>query len=534
MLTLRQRHVVAVASQRPALARHARPARPTYLGHQGKLLGRSVRCQATEEAVAEESGEKVNGTGPKDTAILNAPGASYAPDGSVQSTMGVPDDDVLQIKNLRAVLEERPSPFKQSGGRFVGDRDLVRISAIGFESDDSAGASTCDSAGAVFDEEQGICIPLPPFAIRGGPRRSIYYDPKQVTAAVVTCGGLCPGLNDVVQNIVYTLIEYGVPDDQIYGIRYGLRGFYDRSSKPILLSPAVVDGIHLKGGTILGTSRGGADLKQIANRVRLWGVNQLYVVGGNGGNAAANAIQQECEKQGINVGVVGVPKSIDNDILLIDKCFGFETSFTEAQNALMAAKVEARSNLNGVGLVKLMGRQSGFIAVQASMASGVVDACLIPEVPFTVEKLTNYVAKKVEEKGHAVICVAEGAGQDLLGGSEGATDQSGNPILKDIGLFIKDELKQRLKVDVKYIDPSYMVRAMPTNAADRIYCKVLGQNAVHANFAGYTGVTVGQINMHQVLLPIPTIIQAARTIDPKGRDWDRLLAAIQQPDLSAD
>eukprot|EP00197_Chlamydomonas_leiostraca_P002526 CAMPEP_0202857440 /NCGR_PEP_ID=MMETSP1391-20130828/375_1 /ASSEMBLY_ACC=CAM_ASM_000867 /TAXON_ID=1034604 /ORGANISM="Chlamydomonas leiostraca, Strain SAG 11-49" /LENGTH=499 /DNA_ID=CAMNT_0049536237 /DNA_START=96 /DNA_END=1596 /DNA_ORIENTATION=- len=444
-------------------------------------------------------------------------------------------DDILELKHLRNYLTPRDSPFvpgNNKGGGFVGDRDKVRLHTVEYESPDSAGAFCADGMATVGDEDS--CILLPEWAIRCGPRKTIYHDPHQVCAAVVTCGGLCPGLNDVVQNIVYTLRDYGVPEDNILGIRYGLRGFYERDAKPITLTRAMVDGIHLKGGTMLGTSRGGANVKEIVKRIDLWGLNMVFVVGGNGGNAAANAIAEECEAQGVVCSVVGVPKSIDNDILLIDRCFGFETAVEEAQRALLAAKVEAMSARNGLGLVKLMGRQSGFIAMQASMASGVVDACLIPETPFRVDKLCALVARAFERKGHAVVCVAEGAGQDILNDGSSGTDASGNPILKDIGPFLKNEFKKHFKgdADIKYIDPTYMIRAIPTTSNDRVYCKVLGQGAVHGAFAGYTDCTVGLINTHYVYLPIPTIIQAPRKVNPKGRRWNRLLTAIDQPDLS--
>eukprot|EP00199_Chlamydomonas_sp_CCMP681_P000695 CAMPEP_0119107434 /NCGR_PEP_ID=MMETSP1180-20130426/10100_1 /TAXON_ID=3052 ORGANISM="Chlamydomonas cf sp, Strain CCMP681" /NCGR_SAMPLE_ID=MMETSP1180 /ASSEMBLY_ACC=CAM_ASM_000741 /LENGTH=492 /DNA_ID=CAMNT_0007092919 /DNA_START=118 /DNA_END=1596 /DNA_ORIENTATION=+ len=451
------------------------------------------------------------------------------------------DVDVLHLKNLRSFLTPRDSPFVEGdnrGGGFVGDVDKVRLHTVEYESTDSAG-SFCSDGVVDGSSQDDSCILLPEWAIRGGPRKTIYYDPKEVCAAVVTCGGLCPGLNDVVQNIVYTLSDYGVPSDNILGIRYGLRGFYDREAKPVTLTPSLVDGIQLKGGTMLGTSRGGADVKEIVRRINLWGLNMVFVVGGNGGNAAANAIAEECEAQGVVCSVVGIPKSIDNDILLIDRCFGFETAVEEAQRALLAAKVEASSARNGLGLVKLMGRQSGFIAMQASMASGVVDACLIPEVPFNLEKLCAHIAKRFEMKGHAVVCVAEGAGQDILNGTilgGHGTDASGNPVLQDIGLYLKSEIKKYFKgkgeTDIKYIDPTYMIRAIPTTSNDRVYCTVLGQGAVHAAFAGFTDVTVGLLNTHFVLLPIPTIIQAPRKVNPKGRSWNRLTSAINQPILN--
>lgn len=398
-----------------------------------------------------------------------------------------------------------------------------------YESEESSGSKSH----GVTDPESGVQVALPPYALRSGPRRTIYHDPSQVTAALVTCGGLCPGLNDVVQNIVYTLDDYGVPEDQIFGIRYGLRGFLDRHAKPIQLGRSQVDGIQLKGGTMLGTSRGNARIKDIVDRLRLWGINMLFVIGGNGGNAAAHAIAKECIASGVCCNVVGVPKSIDNDIQLIDRCFGFDTAVEEAQRSLICARVEARSAA-GISIVKLMGRQSGFISMNASMASGVVDVCLIPEVQFTMPKLLGFVGSVMKSKNYCVVCVAEGAGQDILedGIPAGATDASGNPILKDIGTFLRDAFRKEFNgVDVKYIDPSYMIRSIPTITTDRIYCKVLGQGAVHGAFAGYTDFTVGLINTHYVFLPTTTIIQSARTVDPQGRQWNRLKTAINQPDL---
>lgn len=447
--------------------------------------------------------------------------------------------EYLEIKDLRGILQPQDSPFvdtNNAGAGFVGDKDLVRISIMSYESDQSSGSHRDfgpQQAAALYDPAKNQTIELPDFALRSGPRRTIYHNPKDVCAAIVTCGGLCPGLNDVVQNIVFSLDDYGVPEDQIFGIRYGLRGFLDRHAKPVQLSRSKVDGIQLKGGTVLGTSRGNAKMPAIVERLRLWGINQLYVIGGNGGNAAAHAIAKECAAQGVVCNVVGVPKSIDNDIQLIDRCFGFDTAVEEAQRSLISARVEARSS-GGISVVKLMGRQSGFIAMNASMASGVVDACLIPEIRLNLDKLCDFVKAIMERKDYCVVCVAEGAGQDIMdtNGPKG-TDASGNPILQDIGVFLRDVFRKRFPgVDVKYIDPSYMIRSIPTITTDRIYCKVLGQGAVHGAFAGYTDFTVGLVNTHYVFLPTTTIIQFARVVDERGRQWNRLKTAINQPDLA--
>ncbi|GLC45531.1 hypothetical protein PLESTB_001203600 [Pleodorina starrii] len=454
------------------------------------------------------------------------------------------EDAVLECPEMRSKLLPRPSPFlvhNNFGGGFVSDQDRVALNSMRFASAESAGASRtfneAQATGGVNVLEASmdqLNMTLPPWAIRAGARKDIFFDPQQVTAAIVTCGGLCPGLNDVVQGLVNKLTDYGVPEGKILGIKYGFRGFYDPAVKPVVLSKRVVDGIQLQGGTILGTSRGGANIREIVKRIDMWGIDMLFVVGGNGGNAGANAINAMCRQHDVPCTVVGVPKSIDNDILLIDKCFGFDTAVEESQRALMAAKVEASSARKGIGLVKLMGRQSGFIAMQASMASGVVDACLIPEVAFKLNGeggLLHYLEGAIKAKGHCVVCVAEGAGQDLLedGGQHG-TDASGNPILKDIGAFLKDKFKGYFKdADIKYIDPSYMIRSVSTTTNDRIYCKILAHNAVHAAFAGYTGITVGLVNTHYVYLPIPVIIQAPRKVDPRGKAWNRLRAAIGQP-----
>lgn len=467
-----------------------------------------------------------NGTeAPVKTETPKAPETRLVRSDSVPVTTRKDGVEYLKIADIRKFLTPRDSPFvagNNAGGGFVGDTDLVQMDIMRYDNDDSSGAKSVE-----FSAEM-----LPPFALRSGPRRTIYHDPAQVTAALVTCGGLCPGLNDVVQNIVYTLDDYGVPEDQIFGIRYGLRGFLDRHAKPIQLSRSKVDGIQLKGGTMLGTSRGNAKIKDIVERLRLWGINMLFVIGGNGGNAAAHAIAKECVAQGVMCNVVAVPKSIDNDIHIIDRCFGFDTAVEEAQRSLICARVEARSAA-GISIVKLMGRQSGFISMNASMASGVVDVCLIPEIAFTMPKLLEFVRSVLSSKNYCVVCVAEGAGQDILDdGAAGATDASGNPILKDIGTFLREAFRKEFRgVDVKYIDPSYMIRSIPTITTDRIYCKVLGQGAVHGAFAGFTDFTVGLVNTHYVFLPTTTIIASARTVDPKGRQWNRLKTAINQPDL---
>eukprot|EP00892_Ulva_mutabilis_P001888 jgi/Ulvmu1/116/UM001_0120.1 len=490
-----------------------------------RFTGESRHGRHTRVYSGSENGEASNGDGP-------SPGL---PD----YQWPAPDlDDVMDVATLHHKLRQRDSPFVATnyyGGGFVDDEDRVSLSSIHFASPESTGATDrCrprTSVAETMDDDEE-CELMPTWALRAGARRRIYFEPSAVTAAIVTCGGLCPGLNDVVQGLVQKLTDYGVPEGGILGIRYGFQGFYNPDCKPLVLTPAAVEGIQLQGGTILGTSRGGANIREIVKRLDMWGVSMLFVVGGNGGHAGADAIHQMCTRENVVCAIVGIPKSIDNDILLVDRCFGFDTAVQEAQRALMAAKIEASSADNGIGLVKLMGRSSGFIAMQASMASGIVDVCLIPEVKFDLHGshgVLAYVGRLLRKKGHCVICVAEGAGQDLLARTD-EFDASGNPKLADIGLHIRKLLKSHFDlVDVKYIDPTYMIRAIETTSQDRIYCRILAHNAVHGAFAGYTGMTVGLVNTHYAYMPIPMVIAQPRTVDPNGKTWNRLRASIGQP-----
>ncbi|KAK9131074.1 hypothetical protein Sjap_011561 [Stephania japonica] len=337
---------------------------------------------------------------------------------------------------------------------------------------------------------------------RAGPRQKVYFESDEVHACIVTCGGLCPGLNTVIREIVCGLYDmYGVR--KILGIEGGYSGFYSRNT--ISLTPKVVNDIHKRGGTILGTSRGGHDTSKIVDSIQDRGINQVYIIGGDGTQKGASVIFKEMRRRGLKVAIAGIPKTIDNDIAVnslpvIDKSFGFDTAVEEAQRAINAAHVEAESMENGIGIVKLMGRYSGFIAMYATLASRDVDCCLIPESPFYLEGnggVYEFIERRLKENGHMVIVIAEGAGQDLLL-SEGINsvnqkDASGNKVLLDVGLWlsqkIKDHFTRRRKVvmNLKYIDPTYMIRAVPSNASDNVYCTLLAHSALHGAMAGYTG-----------------------------------------------
>jgi 6-phosphofructokinase 1 len=419
---------------------------------------------------------------------------------------------------------------------FVDPGDRVMLHSLAFATSLSPD-STCelpteaDEGTSSSYDSSSSCTFTPQWVVRAGPREKVYFAPEEVHAAIVTCGGLCPGINDVIRSIVGTLEEgYGVT--KISGIRYGFSGFWEEGFENMELSKKVVSKAHKQGGSILGSARGGGDVDKIVDSILKQGINMLFVIGGNGSHAGANAISAECARRGSLVSVVGVPKTIDNDILLLDKTFGFDTAVEEAQKAIQAATIEAQSALRGVGVVKLMGRQSGFISMYATLASGDVDICLIPEVDFDVHGengVIEHVKDLLDEQGHCVLVIAEGAGQEFVKVS--GTDAGGNPLLGDIGPWLCKEIKKSTKCDVKYIDPTYMVRGCVANAHDAIMCNVLGQNAVHGAFAGFTGITIGYVNTHCVYLPIPMIIEKERLVDPRGRMWHRMLTSTGQPDF---
>ncbi|XP_047972672.1 ATP-dependent 6-phosphofructokinase 6-like [Salvia hispanica] len=369
---------------------------------------------------------------------------------------------------------------------------------------------------------------------RAGPRQKVYFTPEEVNACIVTCGGLCPGLNTVIREIVHSL-DYMYGATKVLGIDGGYRGFYSKNTKP--LSPKIVNDIHKRGGTILGTSRGGHDTMKIVDSIQDRGINQVYIIGGDGTQKGAAVIYEEIRKRGLKVIVAGIPKTIDNDISVIDKSFGFDTAVEEAQRAINAAHVEAESAENGIGVVKLMGRYSGFIAMYATLASRDVDCCLIPESPFYLEGqggLFEYIAKRLKENGHMVIVVAEGAGEDLLS-AKNEQDASGNKLLQDIGLWLSQRIKehfskqQKLPITLKYIDPTYMIRAIPSNASDNVYCTLLAQSAVHGAMSGFTGFTSGLVNGRHTYIPFNRITEQQNKVVITDRMWARLLSSTNQP-----
>ncbi|HOK04337.1 MAG TPA: ATP-dependent 6-phosphofructokinase [Victivallales bacterium] len=370
---------------------------------------------------------------------------------------------------------------------------------------------------------------------KAGPRKKLYFSPSEFKAGILTAGGLCPGLNDVIKGVVNTVcMTYG--SSPVKGFQYGYLGLYNPETyPPIQLDPDVVDDIHAKGGTILGSSRGSRDISKMVDTLIKLEINALFCVGGDGTLRGAKAIADEIFKRKLKISVIGIPKTIDNDISFTERSFGFESAVYATNLVIESAHTEAKAAYNGVGLIKLMGRESGFIAANATLANSVVNYCLIPEENFQLYGDNGFLPRlfrRLEKKHHAVIVVAEGAGQNFFSG-EKTFDKSGNLILKDIGLFLKEKIieygrENSIEVNLKYFDPSYTIRSGDAVGTDAVFCIMLAQNAVHAAFAGKTSLMVGYHNGQFVHVPLSLATLRRKKIDTKGSLWQSVLELTGQ------
>lgn len=382
--------------------------------------------------------------------------------------------------------------------------------------------------------------PSPLAFVKAGAREKIYFDPGRVRAGIVTCGGLCPGLNNVVRGLVLELFhKYGVRD--ITGFRYGFEGIVPGVGiAPLQLVPELVESAHKHGGSFLGLSRGAQSPEAMVSALAARGINMLFAIGGDGTQRGAHAIATEAQKRGIELAVVGVPKTIDNDVAFVDKTFGFDTAVEVARQAVDAAHTEARDARNGVGVVKLMGRDAGYIAAAATIASHDVNFCLIPEIPFRMEPFLAAMEARLARRGHAVVVVAEGCASHLVSADDASRDASGNVRYAsgalDVGPVLRDSIAAHLKsrgvpASVKYIDPSYMIRSVAANASDAVFCAGLARHAAHAGMAGFTDVLVGRWHRHFTLVPLRAVTGRQRRIDPDGALWLEALESTGQPSL---
>ena len=373
----------------------------------------------------------------------------------------------------------------------------------------------------------------PPAMEVAGPRERIFFDPAELRCGIVTCGGLCPGLNDVIRAIVMSLYHhYNV--NKVYGFLYGFEGLVPRyGHTPLELTPQSISDINKFGGTFLGSSRGPQDISEMVDTLERMNIGIFFAIGGDGTLRGARAISEEVSRRGLRIAIVGIPKTIDNDVSFIDRSFGFMTAGSEARKVIASAHSEACGARNGVGLVKLMGRDSGFIAAYAVLADNEVNFCLIPEIPFSLEVFIDALEKRLRNRGHAVVVAAEGAGQHLLEATR-ELDASGNLRFNDIGIFLRDKIKEHfskigMEMTLKYIDPSYIIRSVPADANDAAFCLLLGHNAVHAGMTGRTNMVVGHWHDEFTHVPIPLAVSRRKKIDPDGRVWNSVRAATGQP-----
>jgi len=371
-----------------------------------------------------------------------------------------------------------------------------------------------------------------------GPRRRLFFDPAATSCGIVTCGGLCPGVNDVIRSLVLTAHHrYGVR--RVVGFRYGYAGLAAQKPEgPVLLGLNDVKYAHRHGGTMLGSSRGPQNLGEMIATLQEWDVDILFCVGGDGTLRGAHALAAEIAARALPVSVIGIPKTIDDDLLWSQRSFGFMTAVEAARDVVEAAHTEAEGAYNGVGLVKLMGRFSGSIAAHATLANGDVNFCLVPEVPFALHGaggLLDLLEQRLARRHHDLIVAAEGAGQDLFddaGDADG--DASGNRKLRDIGVLLNDAIaahceQRRMPVDIKYIDPSYTIRGLAANSMDSAFCLVLGQHAVHAGMAGRTDLMVGFWNHDFTHVPLALVARGRKHLDPRAEAWQRVLDTTGQP-----
>jgi 6-phosphofructokinase 1 len=399
-------------------------------------------------------------------------------------------------------------------------------------------------------ESDGTATALPAFEL-AGPRDRMFFDPATLHCGIVTCGGLCPGINNVVRGLVLELTHaYGVKE--IWGFRYGFEGLVARHGhQPLRLRPANVESIHEQGGTVLGTSRGSQDAREMVDNLETLGIGALFVIGGDGTLRGATKIVAEIDRRKLAIAVIGIPKTIDNDIHFIDRSFGFESAFSAAAEAIRSAHVEATGARNGIGLVKLMGRHSGFITCHAALACTDANFVLIPEVPVRLDGergLLRALEQRLALRAHAVIVVAEGAGQELCAETTEAppsrasdpeqtnprTDASGNVRLKDIGLVLRDRINRHfaargIEITLKYIDPSYQIRSVAASPSDSVFCWNMARNAAHAAMAGNTEMLIGRWHGRFVHVPLPLATRFRKQVDLNEELWMSVIEATGQP-----
>jgi len=291
---------------------------------------------------------------------------------------------------------------------------------------------------------------------------------------VLTGGGDCPGLNAVIRAVVRTSIRY---EWDIIGIRNGWKGLVDGEIE--LLTDYSVSGILPKGGTILGTSRTNPykqpeDIQKLRDNMKRFGLDAIVAIGGDDTLSVALKLHEE------GIPVVGVPKTIDNDLNGTDYTFGFDTAISIVTDAIDRLHTTAESH-HRVIVVEVMGRHAGWIATMSGIAGG-ADEILIPEVPFDIEEVCKNLRGRYDKgKRFSIVVVAEGAkpkDSDMVVTQSSERDEFGHVRLGGIGHSLAKEIEKRLKVDTRVTILGHVQRGGSPTAHDRILATRFGVAAV--------------------------------------------------------
>jgi 6-phosphofructokinase 1 len=514
---------------------------------------------------------------------------------------GCADDwpDALQIEDSAWAGEPNPVSERVIGADRKSDsRILVDVRSSYPITQPTSGPSLCSCAvkGQLTFAE-------------AGPRNMLRFPghhKKLLKVGVLVSGGIAPGINAVISGIVQRHVLYHTPQItdlrvpgktprsytlQVFGFRNGFAGLLAGDDVTVLYdsdSPDEKLRAHLRrianrGGSEIGTSRYDdllstadpdkreKDLDQVAENLANRHFDILYVIGGDGSMRAAHATWKRSRDNGKSLSVIGVPKTMDNDILWVWQSFGFLSAVEKAREALQQLHTEATSNPR-LCVVQLFGSDSGFVVSHAALASGVCDAALIPEVPFTMKKLADYITERLSKRfrpgaggqsPYGMIVMAETAvpqdAEDYLSDPEVDLDENEKAAIQAFvskgcrvhgqtpdelrtgGLKVVSRVLQKrireMKVDDAYWadfrvftnEPRHLLRAIPPSASDVAFGQRLGVLAVDNAMAGYTDFMISQWMTEYVLVPLDLVVLGRKRVPPNGIFWKSVVASTGQP-----
>ncbi len=325
---------------------------------------------------------------------------------------------------------------------------------------------------------------------------------------ILTGGGDCPGLNPVIRAAVRTAIASGF---EPVGIQYGWKGLVESIARPLDLN--VISGILHRGGTILGTSRTNpykdkGALEKLKKNFKEMGLGALIVIGGEDTLGVANKLSKEGYK------IIGVPKTIDNDLPGTDFTFGFDTAVNIAMEAIDRLHTTAESHQR-IMVVEVMGRHAGWIALHAGIAGG-ADLVLIPEVPVKMKEVVEVIKKRhARGKDFSIIVVAEGAkfeGNEVLLGQK--LDDFGHVRLGGIGEVLTRKIEEMTGFETRVAVLGHIQRGGSATAFDRMLGTRFGAKAVELVKKGEFGKMVALHGNEIVAIPLEESVGKLKTVDP--------------------